>query len=224
MQWLNNFLSGCLLLMGYVSTYAMEPDREDPDKTDVYLYSCDGEDKSIIVTIRNDNGFLFSYQASQAMQRDPGSNDFRGEDVVYQPYSQPDLAPGQTAGITIKGRELQDCKNNPRAAVWEAAKLRGVDYRAIGQEPAWQLEISAEYGFLLILGYAADKLRFPYAEPLVDQAQKITRYTSSLQGKPIDITIKGQQCRDTMSGEAFSSRVEVTWQNKSLVGCGRALH
>ena len=210
--------------MGYASAYAMEPDREDPFKTDVYSYLCDGADQSIIVTIRNDYGFMFSYQVSQAMQRAPGSDDFRGEDVVYQPHSPPDIAPGQTAEITIKGQKLQNCKNNPRAAVWEAAKLRGVDYRAIGQEPPWQLEISAEYGFLLVTGYGADKFRFPYVAPVVDPVLESTRYTSSLQGKPIDITIKNQQCRDTMSGEAFGNRVDVSWQNESLVGCGRALH
>jgi hypothetical protein len=27
-----------------------------------------------------------------------------------------------------------------------------------------------------------------------------------------------------MSGETFSSRVEIGWQGKTLFGCGRALH
>jgi uncharacterized membrane protein len=189
-----------------------------------YFYLCEGEDKSIVVTINGDLGHLFSYQLSQALARKPESNAFSGSDVYYRPDNPPDLAPGQTAEITIRGVRHKNCKNNPRAAVWEAAKLRGVDYRALGQEPAWQLEISTGKGFLLVTEYGTNRVEFPYAEPEVNQVQRSTRYASQLGGNSINITIKGEECSDSMSGETFSSRVEVGWQGKTLFGCGRALH
>lgn len=189
-----------------------------------YVYLCEGEDKSIVVTLNGDRGHLFSYQLSQALVREPGANAFSGSDVHYRPDNPPDLAPGQSAEITIRGVRYENCSNNPRAAVWEAAKLRGVDYRALGQEPPWQLEISTGKGFLLVTEYGANQVEFPYAEPEINQAQRTTRYTSWLHGKRIDITIKGEKCNDSMSGETFSSRVELGWQGKTLLGCGRALH
>lgn len=217
-------LCSCLLL------YACAAQPTDPALSaqtvavKTYFYLCQGEDKSIVVTINGDRGHLFSYQLSQALAREPESNAFSGSDVYYRPHNPPDLAPGQTAEITIGGVRHENCKNNPRAAVWEAAKLRGVDYRALGQEPAWQLEISADEGFLLVTGYGANRVVFPYAEPEVDQAQRTTRYASQLGGNRINITIRGEECSDSMSGESFNSRVEVGWQGKTLLGCGRALH
>jgi uncharacterized membrane protein len=194
-----------------------------PTDRKTYSYLCEGEDKSIVVTIDGDRGHLFSYPLSQAITRKSDSGEFSGSDVYYKPDNPPDLAPGQTAEITIKGARYENCKNNPRTAVWEAAKLRGVDYRALGQEPGWQLEISSR-GFLLVTGYGENRVEFPYAEPQVNQAERSTRYESQLDGDNIHITIRGEECSDSMSGETFNSKVEVSWQGETLRGCGRALH
>lgn len=215
---------GCLLL--YACT-AQPIDHAVPAQTAIvqtYVYLCEGEQKSIVVTINGDRGHLFSYQLSEALSREPDTNIYSGSDTYYRPDNPPGLAPGQSAEITIRGVRHTNCKNNPRAAVWEAAKLRGVDYRALGQEPAWQLEIRVGQGFLLITDYGETRLEFPYAEAEVNQAQRTTRYVSRLDGNSINITIRGENCSDIMSGETFSSRVEVSWQGEILSGCGRALH
>ena len=189
-----------------------------------YSYRCEGEDQVIVVTLNGDRGHLFSRQASQAIQRQPGTPAFAGDDVYYLPAQPADLAPGQTAEITIKGEKLVNCKNNPRAAVWEGAKLRGVSYRAIGQEPPWLLEVDSGNGFLLVTGYGEKKQQFPYVEPVTNLTQRTSSYTSEANGDGITITIKGRDCRDSMSGEVFSSRVEINWREQTLRGCGRALH
>jgi uncharacterized membrane protein len=199
-----------------------------------YSYRCEGadligedligEDQVIVVTVNGDRGHLFSRQASQAIQRQPGTPAFAGDDVYYLPAQPADLAPGQTAEITIKGKKLANCRNNPRAAVWEGAKLRGVSYRAIGQEPPWLLEIHRENGFLLVTGYGEKKQQFPYVEAVIDSAQRTSSYSSEADGEGITITIQGRDCRDSMSGEAFSSQVEIGWRGQSLRGCGRVLH
>jgi putative lipoprotein len=217
-------LCSCLLLYACPADPTKQATPAQPVKIKTYSYLCEGEDKSIVVTIDGDRGHLFSYQLSQALARETDSGDFSGSDVYYRPNNPPDLAPGQTAGITINGVKHQNCKNNPRAAVWEAAKLRGVDYRALGQEPAWQLEIRTGTGFLLVTEYGENRVEFPYAEPQVNQAEGSTRYESQLDGDNIRITIRGEECSDSMSGETFSSKVEVSWQGEMLRGCGRALH
>jgi len=193
-------------------------------RTTHYSYRCDGNDESIVVTINGETGHLFSSLASQAIQRQQGSTDFAGEDVLYQPDSPPDLAPGQTATITIKGQKLKNCRNNPRVAVWEAAKLRGVSYRAIGQEPAWQLEIYTGEKFVLVTDYGKCKTSLPWTEPLIDQEQRSTRYRTQEEGGSVEITITGVNCSDSMSGEKFASKVDVRLGDNTLKGCGRALH
>ena len=189
-----------------------------------YVYRCDAEEAVIVVTINGDRGHLFSRQASQPIRREPGTPAYAGDDVYYLPDQPPDLAPGQTAEITIAGRKLANCKNNPRAAVWEAARLRGVSYRAIGQEPSWVLEIDREKGFLLVTDYGQNRQRFPDSEAESDAQQRTGRYSPELDGERIEITITGASCHDSMSGEAFSSQVEIDWREQTLRGCGRALH
>ena len=215
-------LPGTLLICNIVTACAAA--QPESGRSTTYSYRCDGADEAIVVILNGDQGHLFSSQASQPVQRDSESGAFTGKDVYYLPDQPPDLAPGQGAKITIMGKKLGHCKNDPRAAVWEAAKLRGVSYRAVGQEPPWILDIHRENGFLLSTGYERNEARFPYTEPESNAAQRSASYRSKLDDEQISITIKGEPCHDSMSGEAFSSRVEVEWRGQTLRGCGRALH
>jgi hypothetical protein len=211
-----------LLALGAVTSCATA--QRDSISSSTYSYRCEGEDQGIVVMVKGDRGHLFSKQASQSIQRQSGSSAFAGDDVYYLPDQPPGIASGQTADITIKGKIMVNCKNNPRAAAWEGAKLRGVSYRAIGQEPPWLLEIDHETGFLLVTGYGEKKQQFPYVEPVTDPAQRTSSYTSGANGEGIAITIQGRDCRDSMSGEVFSSQVEINWREQTLRGCGKALH
>jgi len=210
-------LSACLLT-------ACAGSQEEPQSSVTYSYRCDGSDQSIVVNLSGERGFLFSREASQWMTLDADSGAFIGDDVYFRPDQPPDLAPGQTAQIRVLGRQLEGCSNDPRAAIWEAAKLSGVSYRAVGQEPPWILEIHREQGFLLSTGYEGEQHRFPYTEPQSDPDQRRSRYVSEAAGEAIVITIFGEPCRDSMSGEAFDSRVEIEWDRQMLRGCGRPLH
>jgi len=211
-----------LLALGAVISCANA--KRDPDSSSTYSYRCAGEDQVIVVTVNGDRGYLFSRQASSAMQRQPGTAAFAGDDVYYLPDQPRELAPGQTADITINGKQLENCKNNPRAAAWEEAKLRGVSYRAVGQEPPWLLEIHRDSGFLLVTEYGENRQQFPYVEPVTDAVRKSASYTSAANGDGIRITLRDGDCRDSMSGEVFHSQVEISWPERTLLGCGRALH
>jgi putative lipoprotein len=194
------------------------------DSAATYVYRCEGEAAAVVVTIDGDRGHLFSRQLSQPIRRQADGVTFTGADTSYLPDRSPDLAPAQTATITIGGESLRNCSNDPRAAVWEAAKLRGISYRALGQEPPWLLEIDRDNGFMLVTGYASNSYRFPYSDPVSDTQQRSSRFISQENGEQIVITLTAETCHDSMSGEAFSGRVEIDWRGQRLRGCGRALH
>jgi uncharacterized membrane protein len=189
-----------------------------------FVYRCDGMEHTIVVMTDGARGHLFSRQLSQSLQRQSDTPGYRGEDAYYLPAESGDLAPGQTAEITIRGHRLTGCRNDPRAAIWEGAKLRGISYRAIGQEPAWVLEIDRQHGFLLTIGYDGRAQRFAYTEPVSDPQARTTRYNTESNGDSLSIIVTGEPCRDSMSGQVFSSRVDVLWRDQSLRGCGRPLH
>ncbi len=107
-------------------------------------------------------------------------------------------------------------KNN----VWHAAKLRGVAFRAIGQEPGWLLEIKNGEEILIVTDYGQNKKSHPYVEPQEDKAGRKTVFQVDAD---TSVLIEGKACSDTMSGEKFQTSVTVKTAGKTLKGCGRAL-
>ena len=72
------------------------------------------------------------------------------------------LTPGQ--------REQVNMYVYSKMAIWEDAKLRGVDFRAVGNEPGWNLEISADGEMVFIGNYGQTEYKFPTPEPSVARA------------------------------------------------------
>jgi uncharacterized membrane protein len=116
--------------------------------------------------------------------------------------------------------ELQVCQNDRRRAIWERAKLDGADFRAIGNEPGWNLEIQAQTRIVLVTDYGETRVELPLPTPVEDSANR----TAIWDAGDLQLQVIGHPCRDTMSGETFESEAIVTWRGQTLRGCGRALH
>jgi len=105
--------------------------------------------------------------------------------------------------------------------VWHQAKLRGVSFRAIGQEPAWLLEITNGTEILIVTNYGETRSSFPYVEPVVHQEQRRTVFVLDADSAVVEIL--GEPCQDVMSGEQFPASVTIRLSDTTLEGCGRAL-
>ena len=105
--------------------------------------------------------------------------------------------------------------------VWHKAKLRGVAFRAIGQEPGWLLEITNGEEILLVTDYGSMRTSMPYVEPVVHQEERRTQYVLEAYGTTVEI--RGEPCTDVMSGESFAVSVTIFQTDSTLNGCGRAL-
>ena len=106
--------------------------------------------------------------------------------------------------------------------VWHAAKLRGVAFRAIGQEPGWLLEMTTGEKILLVTNTGQTRTEYPYVEPEVFQDQRKSVF--SVKQDELKVTIEGVNCTDSMSGEKFEVSVFIEFNGKALKGCGRALY
>jgi len=105
--------------------------------------------------------------------------------------------------------------------VWHKAKLRGVAFRAIGQEPGWLLEITNGVEILLVTDYGATRMSLPYVEPVVYQEERRTQFVLDTYNTIVEI--HGVPCQDVMSGEEFEVSVTIKQTDRELQGCGRAL-
>jgi putative lipoprotein len=104
--------------------------------------------------------------------------------------------------------------------VWHAAKLRGVAFRAIGQEPGWLLEITNGEEVLIVTNYGQEKKSFPYVEPEEDKTARRSVFRLDANSS---VLIEGKPCTDSMSGESFQTTVTLRLGEQTLEGCGRAL-
>jgi uncharacterized membrane protein len=126
---------------------------------------------------------------------------------------------GGLATFEIRGRTFADCTSSPGAAQTAEARRRGVTFRARGNEPAWLLEMSQER-IELALELGTRRIDFPYREPTVSGARTTYRAFSGTQ--ELLVVLDRVPCNDTMSGEAFETTVTVTFENRTLYGCGQA--
>jgi uncharacterized membrane protein len=108
--------------------------------------------------------------------------------------------------------------------VWEDAKLKGIDFRAAGNEPVWYLEITAGKEIVFVSDYGQSRYVFATPAPLIDQPSHTTTYTVQDNTYPLTIVIEGWPCQDSMSGEPYETTVTVVLDGKIHRGCGKALH
>ena len=127
------------------------------------------------------------------------------------------------AELLVAG-ETTPCHYDRRASIWEHAKLNGVSFRAVGNEPGWVLEIYEGDRLVLSHSYGAETVTATIAERRVSQARRTTEYRGQGNGAGIRVTLVGERCLDTMSGETFPTTVTVVVDETTLNGCGRPLH
>lgn len=105
---------------------------------------------------------------------------------------------------------------------WEGARAAGVDFRGVGQEPGWLIDIHRQGRIVLLLDYGESLTEFPLPVPNTQQ-EGATRYETQAQGKTLAVTIRRAPCQDGMSGEAYPSTVEIIIDGRTLNGCGRSV-
>ena len=181
------------------------------------VYEC-GDEYTFVARIQNDTAWVFLPGRTIALLQVTTESDAKYEldDIV----------------LTIEGEEAQlrqvdvpemACVNNRRSAIWEHAKLNGADFRAIGNEPGWHLEIHHDK-IILVADYGAAIYEFDTPEPTTDPTAAQTTYRTTNDSHGLTVLIRGRRCMDTMSDEEFEVTVTVTLDDKTYRGCGRPLH
>jgi len=215
-------LSGIMLnSCAYTQPDDVSPDiRASTTVTDAqtYVYECP-DDFSFVARTETDRAWLFLPGTTLELaltQSTSGTNYSNGSVSFWRNNNEAVIESGE---IKHTG-----CKNNRARAIWEHAKLNGVDFRALGNEPGWYMEISNRQDILLVTDYGQQTYRFTSAIINSKPHERTTSYHAQSNGNSVEIVIKGIPCQDSMSGEAFSAEVTVLINNKRYMGCGKALH
>lgn len=119
------------------------------------------------------------------------------------------------------GRGEQDVPGSVGPDPWQAARARGIEFRALGQEPGWYLEIDDGESMRLVYDYGEREATTAVPEPVVDGTT--TTYDSRSGEHHLRVVIQDEPCSDVMSGLRFSHTVTVTIDGSTYRGCGQDL-
>ncbi len=109
---------------------------------------------------------------------------------------------------------------SPDAAAQEALPMGDSELMASGNEPFWNVQVSADGIVLARMG--EDDIVFPYSQPRVADGRRV--YSSSVEAPAaheIEIVVEEEPCSDTMSGARFTHVAAVTLDGQLFNGCAR---
>ncbi len=200
---------------------ASQPTRDSAKATSratTYVYECSAK-RDFVVRTKGETAWLFLPSQTVRLSQVPSASGAKYSDGLVTLWIK-----SEEAMLEHGGEIRRNCRNNRAMAIWEDAKLRGVDFRAVGNEPGWNLEISAGGEVVFIGDYGQTEYRFSTSDRSVDQDGRRTTYTVDDGNHEVVIVLEGRRCQDTMSGESFDTTVTVRLDGDSYAGCGRALH
>jgi uncharacterized membrane protein/membrane-bound inhibitor of C-type lysozyme len=193
--------------------------KAEQTEPQTFVFEC-SEGYSFVARIEGERAWLFLPGKTIPLPHMPAASGAKYSDGVTTFWSK-----GEEARLEIEGEQPRICTNNRAKAIWEHAKLNGVDFRAVGNEPGWHLEVSSGLeSIVLVADYGESRYEFPFVQPLVDDETCRTEYRTSSGDHELTIVLERAGCHDSMSGEEFETAVTVVLDGTEYRGCGRALH
>src|SRR5262245_31063314 len=129
---------------------------------------------------------------------------------------------GREATLELDGR-THTCVENRRRSLLEDARIRGVEFRAAGQEPGWLFELFRDR-MAFSGNYGTAPATTPRPAASASLAAGETVYAAVTERHRLTVRIRETRCLDIMSGEPYESTVEVELDGAVYRGCGEALH
>ena len=127
----------------------------------------------------------------------------------------------EEASLEVGGAQHTGCLGRRAGDPWEEAALMGVEFRAVGQEPGWALDL-VHGGWVRYAGdYGATQVYAPSATPVRGADPRTMVYDAEPEGRNLRVELREQPCRDAMSGESFTHAVTVRLDGRAVEGCGR---
>ncbi len=128
---------------------------------------------------------------------------------------------GEEASLFLGAQRYSDCRLEPARAPWEDARRRGVDFRAVGNEPGWHLEIRDGSQILYVGDYGMNRVMTP--DPGAEEVASGRIYHAVTEANELIVEIVDEECADTMQDATYPAQVTLTVNGKVLRGCGMAL-
>lgn len=126
---------------------------------------------------------------------------------------------GSEALLEIGERPAVSCRQLRGESLAADARARGIEFRGLGNEPGWILEIGTDQRVSLDYDYGNQRASFPPLEPERNVVDGSLRYAGRTESHSITVTLTEQTCYDDMSGERFGWSVALDFDGDFKRGC-----
>jgi len=194
------------------------PDFSSIKTDNIFVYEC-GDSLQFTAYVTRDSTWLFLPDTTLKVLpvRSGSGAKYEAGSFIY-------WSKGEEAILQQPRGSFMICKTNPRLKAWEAARVRGVEFRALGQEPGWHVEIVPGKQIAYIGNYGRDTVITPVPHPQKSEDQKRIVYKAATKEHSLELEIIDKPCTDAMSGFSFPLSVKITVDDKTHNGCGQYLH
>ncbi len=130
------------------------------------------------------------------------------------------------ASWTAPGARLIGIDAARALAPWDGVFFelaRDRDFRAVGQEPFWHLEIHKGKQLRFTYDLGEREAVTPAPQPEIDPAKGARVYHAVTEANDLRVAIEPAPCSDVMSGKPFETTVTVTLNGQTYHGCGESL-
>ena len=124
------------------------------------------------------------------------------------------------------GEMLIEVDRDRALAPWDGVFFelaRDRDFRAVGQEPGWQLEIRLGSEMRFTYDYGRGSAVTPATRAALDPRTGTRSFHGRAEANDLRVEIVPVKCEDAMSGKPYPATVTVTLNDRSFRGCGEPL-
>lgn len=168
------------------------------------------------VRFEGDSATLFLPDTTLALERSPAATGVRFTRAGVEFWQR-----GNEGMLDFDGTHYASCQAREGADPFTAARMRGVVFRAVGEEPGWYLEIEPA-GMIVFVGDYGDR-REETLVPIPVREGSRTEYHAVTATVELRVFIEDEPCVDVMSGEPFPATAVVIVNGDEYRGCGRWL-
>lgn len=195
-------------------------------RRNTFVYECDDRGESLRVITRVGPGEIALWLPVQwgggyfvlGQVRAASGSRYEGDGLML-------WVKGEEAMVEAAGELHAGCRLDVPQSIWEHARLSGVLFRGVGNEPGWSIEIRnrrmdlvLDYGDRLL---SVDLDAVNASGPSASGGSREIRAFSGDEAVLVEITAGA--CNDTMSGELFTAAVVAHVGTRLFHGCGRWL-
>ena len=127
---------------------------------------------------------------------------------------------GSAATLERQGAPAVKCEERRAESLVEDARVRGVNFRALGNEPGWVLEIGPAGHISWTTNFG--ELRYDFDQSQAATAGDATTYSAQQGTNSIKAVVKAERCVDDGEIE-YDHSATVEFEGRSYRGCGLEL-